>query len=272
MSSRVARERGDRGVRSAIPLLAEFLPDTFKREARAHRHTHNPMKNNQDTGQSHTRYRVGVDVGGTFTDVIAVDGEGAVTFVKTASTPRDQSIGVMNALSLLAERLGLERARAAVAHGAHHARHDGRHERPARAQGGPRGLLTTEGHRDVLEMREGLKPERYDLRLPRPDPLVPRHLRLGVKERVARTAASRFRSTRVVARPCGARAGEGEGALRRGVLSACLAGRPSIERRTREVLADALPGVYVSLSSQVLPQIKEYQRVSTTVVNAMSAR
>ena len=51
-----------------------------------------------------------MDVGGTFTDVIAVDGEGAVTFVKTASTPRDQSIGVMNALSLLAERLGLERA------------------------------------------------------------------------------------------------------------------------------------------------------------------
>ena len=134
--------------------------------------------------ESETRYRIGVDVGGTFTDVIAVDGGGRVTFVKAASTPQDQSIGVMNALSLLAERLGLELEELLsrterIMHGMTVATNALLERKGARV-----GLLTTEGHRDVLEMREGLKPERYDLRLPRPEPLVPRHLRLGVRERV----------------------------------------------------------------------------------------
>ena len=129
-------------------------------------------------------YRIGVDVGGTFTDVIAVDREGAVTFVKAASTPADQSVGVMNALMRLAERLDLDLGELLdrterIMHGMTVATNALLERKGARV-----GLLTTEGHRDVLEMREGLKPERYDLRLPRPEPLVPRYLRLGVRERV----------------------------------------------------------------------------------------
>ena len=213
------------------------------------------------------KFRIGVDVGGTFTDVIAVDGEGRVTFVKAASTPQDQSIGVMKALSLLAERLGLELGELLsrterIMHGMTVATNALLERKGARV-----GLLTTEGHRDVLEMREGLKPERYDLRLPRPEPLVPRHLRLGVRERIRADGSIEVPLDEVsLARAVRALA---KAKVRSVAVCYLHAWRDDVhERRTREMLADALPGVYVSLSSQVLPQIKEYQRVSTTVVNA----
>ena len=217
--------------------------------------------------ESQARYRIGVDIGGTFTDVIGVDHEGAVTFVKATSTPADQSIGVMNALALLARRLGLglgellprtER----IMHGMTVATNALLERKGARV-----GLLTTAGHRDVIEMREGLKPERYNLRLPRPEPLVPRHLRLGVRERI--------RADGAIETPLD------EASLAHAVRTLLRAKVESVavcylhawrddrhERRTAEVLKEALPGAYVCLSSQVLPQIKEYQRVSTTAVNA----
>ncbi len=225
------------------------------------------MKNMENNEDSRIRYRIGVDVGGTFTDVIAVDREGAVTFVKATSTPADQSLGVMNALTRLAERLDLDLGELLVRterimHGMTVATNALLERKGARV-----GLLTTEGHRDVLEMREGLKPERYDLRLPRPEPLVPRYLRLGVRERI--------RADGRVETPLD------EDSLGRAVRALVRAKVDSVavcylhawrddvhERRTREVLERALPGVYVCLSSEVLPQIKEYQRVSTTVVNA----
>ena len=213
------------------------------------------------------QYRIGVDIGGTFTDVIAVDRDGTLTFVKTASTPADQSLGVMHALRQLSERLGLELGgllsrTERIMHGMTVATNALLERKGARV-----GLLTTAGHRDVLEMREGLKPERYDLRLSRPEPLVPRYLRLGVRERI--------RADGRIETPLD------EVSLARAIRTLVRAKVDSVavcylhawrddahERRTREVLEAALPGVYVSLSSQVLPQIKEYQRVSTTVVNA----
>ena len=211
--------------------------------------------------------RIGVDVGGTFTDVIGIDFEGTATFVKAASTPEDQSVGVMNALSLLAERLRLDLGAMLsrtdrIMHGMTVATNALLERKGARV-----GLLTSAGHRDVLEMREGLKPERYDLRLPRPEPLVPRYLRLGVRERIRADGSietaldedSLGRAVRALVR------------AKVDSVAVCYlhAWRDDVhERRTREVLEQALPGVYVCLSSEVLPQIKEYQRVSTTVVNA----
>ena len=225
------------------------------------------MTNNKDMKDSQARFRIGVDVGGTFTDVIGVDHEGAVTFVKAASTPADQSIGVMNALSLLARRLGVELGELLprterIMHGMTVATNALLERKGARV-----GLLTTAGHRDVIEMREGLKPERYNLRLSRPEPLVPRYLRLGVRERI--------RADGAIETPLD------ETSLARAVRALVRARVESVavcylhawrddrhERRTAEVLKEALPGAYVCLSSEVLPQIKEYQRVSTTVVNA----
>ncbi len=114
-------------------------------------------------------YRIGIDVGGTFTDLVAIDSDGNVTLGKTPSTPEDQSIGVMDGLTRIAETLdqtlaqllaGTER----IVHGTTVATNALLERKGAKV-----GLLTTDGHRDVLEMREGLKPERYNLRLARPD-------------------------------------------------------------------------------------------------------
>src|SRR5262249_55750294 len=129
------------------------------------------------------------------------------------------------------------------------------------------GLLTTEGHRDVVEMREGLKDDRYNLRLPPPVQLVPRHLRLGVRERLradGRVETPLDRESLDVAIAA-------LQAARVEAVAVCYfhAWRdPEHERQTRAALARALPDAYVSLSSAVLPQIKEFERVSTTIVNA----
>jgi N-methylhydantoinase A len=212
-------------------------------------------------------YRIGVDVGGTFTDLAAVDREGRVVIAKCASTPRDPSEGLMEGLGLLASELeldlpGLLARTEAIVHGTTVATNALLEQKGARV-----GLLTTEGHRDVIEMREGLKDDRYNLRMPPPVPLVPRARRLGVRERM------RFDGT--VAIP-----------LRRGSLAAPLAKlardrvdsvavcylhayrNPKHEVETGRAVTRRLPQAYVSLSSEVLPQIKEYERVWTTVVNA----
>src|SRR5204863_8360423 len=135
-------------------------------------------------GRSADVYRIGVDVGGTFTDLVAVDDAGRVVLAKSASTPADPSVGVMEGLGLLAEELDLDVGALLgqterIVHGTTVATNALLERKGARV-----GLLTTEGHRDVIEMREGLKDDRYNLRMPAPDPLVPRALRLGVKERM----------------------------------------------------------------------------------------
>ena len=129
------------------------------------------------------------------------------------------------------------------------------------------GLLTTEGHRDVIEMREGLKEDRYNLRMPAPEPLVPRARRLGVRERLradgrVATALDRRSLQDAIARL----ERDNVEAVAVCFLHAYRDGRH--EQATRAMLVKALPGVYVTLSSEVLPQIKEYERVCTTVVNA----
>ena len=212
-------------------------------------------------------YVLGIDIGGTFTDLVAVDESGTVTFVKTASTPEDQSSGVLAGLDLMAEHLGIGLADLLartdrIVHGMTVATNALLERKGAKV-----ALLTTEGHRDVLEMREGLKPERYNLRLARPEPLVPRHLRLGVRQRlradggveVPLDPASLTEALEVCER-------EQVDAVAVCYLHAYR--DASHERATRDAITETLPDVYVSLSSDVLPQIKEYERVSTTVVNA----
>ena len=136
-------------------------------------------------------YTIGVDVGGTYTDLVASDESGRAVFAKSPSTPADQSLGVMAGLDELARRLGVTRAEMLaktdrLVHGTTVATNALLERKGAKV-----ALLTTEGHRDVLEMREGLKPDRYDLRSPPPEPLVPRERRLGVRvRRLAETVPS----------------------------------------------------------------------------------
>jgi N-methylhydantoinase A len=212
-------------------------------------------------------FRIGIDVGGTFTDLVAVDDAGRASLAKTPSTPEDPSEGVLQGLELLAESLGLERAallRSAerIVHGTTVATNALLEKKGAKT-----ALLTTEGHRDILEMREGLKEDRYNLRVPPPEPLVPRRLRLGVRERMRADGrveipldeASLERAIEILER-------EKVEAAAVGYLHSWR--DPSHERETRAALLRALPRLHVSLSSEVLPQIKEFERISTTVVNA----
>jgi N-methylhydantoinase A len=128
-------------------------------------------------------------------------------------------------------------------------------------------LLTTQGHRDVLEMREGLKPDRYDLRSPPPEPLVPRERRLGVRERLKAdgSVAVPLDAASLDAAIATVKA-SGANSVAVCFLHAYL--NPVHELAAIERLRAALPDIDISRSSDVLPQIKEYERVSTTVVNA----
>ena len=212
-------------------------------------------------------FRVGIDVGGTFTDLVAVDDSGRVALAKTASTPADQSVGVMDGLALLAEAVGRDLPQLLgetdrIVHGTTVATNALLERKGARV-----GMLTTEGHRDVVEMREGLKEDRYNLRMPPPVPLVPRALRLGVRERMrwdgrVQTKLDRASLDRAIARLRSA----GVDAVAVCYLHAYRDARH--ERATRIAVQRAMPDAYVALSSEVLAQIKEFERFGTTVVNA----
>ncbi|QWG14045.1 hydantoinase/oxoprolinase family protein [Bradyrhizobium sediminis] len=212
-------------------------------------------------------FTIGIDVGGTYTDLVAIDENGKTIFAKSPSTPADQSVGVMAGLEELARRLKLTRAAMLgqtdrIVHGTTVATNALLERKGARV-----ALLTTEGHRDVIEMREGLKGDRYDLRSPPPQPLVPRERRFGVKERL--------KANGEVAIPLSDRSlDEAIAAIRRsGATSVAVCFlhsylNPVHELAAVERLARELPDVSISRSSDVLPQIKEYERVSTTIVNA----
>ena len=212
-------------------------------------------------------FRIGVDVGGTYTDLVATDEAGRTVFAKSPSTPADQSIGVMAGLEELARRLNVTRAKMLAStdrlvHGTTVATNA-----LLERKGTKVALLTTAGHRDVIEMREGLKPDRYDLRSPPPEPLVPRERRFGVRERL--------RANGEVLIPLDAKSLDDAiaGIKQSGATSVAVCFlhsylNPVHELAAVERLAQALPGISISRSSDVLPQIKEYERVSTTIVNA----
>src|SRR5437868_7068169 len=212
-------------------------------------------------------YTIGVDVGGTYTDLVASDESGRTVFAKSPSTPADQSIGVMAGLDELAQRLGISCAQMLaktdrLVHGTTVATNSLLERKGAKV-----ALLTTEGHRDVLEMREGLKPDRYDLRSPPPEPLVPRERRLGVRERLkADGSAVVPLDTNSLDAAIGAVKTSGANSVAVCFLHSYL--NPAHELAAVERLRAALPDIDISRSSDVLPQIKEYERVSTTVVNA----
>jgi N-methylhydantoinase A len=212
-------------------------------------------------------FTIGIDVGGTYTDLVAIDETGKTVFAKSPSTPSDQSIGVMAGLEELARRLELTRAKMLAAtdrvvHGTTVATNALLERKGAKV-----ALLTTEGHRDVIEMREGLKGDRYDLRSPPPEPLVPRELRFGVRERLKPSGdIATALDHQSLGDAIAAIGRSGATSVAVCFLHSYL--NPDHEIAAVERLARELPGISVSRSSDVLPQIKEYERVSTTIVNA----
>jgi N-methylhydantoinase A len=199
--------------------------------------------------------RLGVDVGGTFTDLVALVDDRLVTG-KVPSTPKDQSEGVMRSL----EAAGVEEA-AAFAHGMTVATNALLERRGART-----ALVTTAGFRDVIEIGRQDRPALYALTERRPEALVPRELRLTVRERMGPDGELEpLDDDSVVEAVEALRAAEVE-AVAVCLLFAFL--HPEHERAVGEAIREALPEVHVSLSSEVLPEFREYERFSTAVADA----
>jgi N-methylhydantoinase A len=209
-------------------------------------------------------YHVGVDTGGTFTDFVALEvGTGALRALKVPSVPADPARAVAHGLERLRDRHAITPAQVerfifgtTVATNAILER-----------KGGRTALIATRGTRDVLEIQRQWRHRLFDLALRRPDPLVPRRWRLEADERVAADGAAVAPLTDAEARRVAAEVAElGVESVAVALLFSFLA--PAHERRIRESLARAAPGLHVSLSSDVCPEFREYERTCTTVMNA----
>src|SRR2546426_3286826 len=207
--------------------------------------------------------RVGIDIGGTFTDLVAADGKHSLWRIKVLTTPTDPSIGALEAVRRLLEKDAVDpRLVRVVIHAttlASNALLTGTIPKTA--------LVTTSGFRDVLEIGRQNRPELYNLQVERLPPLVPRRYRFEVQERITYDGRvleplDTSQTVRVARR------------IRRlGIeaIAVCLLhsyANPKHEKRVGEIFRRECPGAGLSLSSELLPEFREYERMSTTVVNA----
>jgi N-methylhydantoinase A len=210
-----------------------------------------------------SRYRVGIDIGGTFTDIVFLDAEGRLHTKKISSSVDDYARAIIRGLGEVFRERGLASVDVAeVLHGTTVASNAILELKGART-----GLITTKGFRDVLEIRRIRMPRLYDLTWEKPAPLVERYLRAEVDERVnARGEVQRPLDPAEVERVLDRLVGE-----RIEVLAVCLVhsyANPTHEEQIREIVARRAPGLLTSVSADVLPEIREYERTSTTVINA----
>ena len=212
-------------------------------------------------------YKIGIDVGGTFTDFVVAAETGQPRFFKTQTTPDDPSLGVMAGLqeAAFAYALSLEDFLGdtdLVIHGSTVATNT-----LVERKGATVGLITTDGFRDLLEMREGLKEDRYNLRMTPVEPLAARYLRVGIPERVRANGAVHC-PLDVAALEEQLDYLEREGAESLAVCFLFSYLNPDHERQAGEIIRRRFPDLYTSLSHEVIPQIKEFDRLSTTVINS----
>lgn len=216
-----------------------------------------------------TRRRVGIDIGGTFTDMFLVEPDGRSYIFKSPTTPGDPSEGLINVLRKAADHTGesledfLSQVETIV-HGTTIATNA-----VLTRQGAKTAFVTTEGFRDLLNMRRGIRSRQNDSKYAPPEPLVPRSRIAAIEERTdvngheitplneeqVREAAAAFRE-------------EGVEAVAVSYLWSFL--DPTHEKRTAEILQEELPDVFVTTSNETLPQIRVYERNSTTVLNAFT--
>jgi len=213
------------------------------------------------------RFRVGIDVGGTFTDFLVVDEAGKTELVKTLST-NPPTAGVFEGLGRVAAARGhsLEDFLARVTHVIHGTTITT--NAVLTGNGARTAFLATAGFRDLLQMRRGVKSgNQYDYLTPQPAPLIERRSVHEVPERVdARGQAVEpldEEAVRAIARILNE-----EGVEAVGVSLLWSFANPAHEQRVAELLREALPEAYVSLSSEVIPQLRVYERSSTTALNA----
>jgi len=213
-------------------------------------------------------YRIAIDIGGTFTDLVGASDAGQITEVKVPSNRDNPEVALDDGLAELARTLGFRGNRdllqetSLVIQGTTVAINA-----VLQASGAKTALLCTEGFRDTLAIRLGYKEERYVFDYASPPTLVPRHLRLPISERVDKNGeVAKPLSTEDVEHAAEVLRDQNVEAIAICFLWSFL--HPEHEERTAEIVKQAVPGAYVSLSSEVLPKIREYNRTSTTVLNA----
>jgi N-methylhydantoinase A len=208
------------------------------------------------------RFRAGVDIGGTFTDIVLLGDQGERYTKKVSSTVDDYARAITDGLSqLLAEIDGEAHGIAELLHGTTVASNAILEHKGAKT-----GLITTKGFRDVLEIRNLRMPRLYDMSWTKPPPLVPRRLRVEVDERVNAQGgidtpldeASVERAVRFLVE-------EGVEAIAVCLLHSYL--NPAHELRVKDIVSRLAPDVTLCVSAEVLPVINEYERSSTTVIN-----
>jgi N-methylhydantoinase A len=212
-------------------------------------------------------YKIGIDVGGTFTDFLLAFPDGTSQIYKVLSTPDDPSVATMAGLAEMAQDLGL--ATRDFLHQVETIVHGTTVTTNAvlTYTGAQTGLLTTEGVRDALEMRRGIREEQYNNRYQNAKPLVRRYLRRPVRERLdykgdevaplelddVKAAVSIFQAENVQA------------------VAVCFMNafaNPDHERRAADLVAELMPDAYLTVSSELIPSIRFYDRISTTVLNS----
>src|SRR6266545_3646793 len=208
-------------------------------------------------------FRVGVDIGGTFTDIVLLDAAGRIHTKKVSSSVDDYARAIVDGLGEVFRETGLAGGDfAEVLHGTTVASNAILELKGART-----GLITTKGFRDVLEIRRIRMPKLYDLAWEKPVTLVERYLRCEVDERVdargqIQTPLDPAEVERVLDRLL---------AEKVEALAVCLLNsyaNPAHEERIAEIVRARAPGLTLSVSAEVLPEIREYERTSTTVINA----
>lgn len=212
-------------------------------------------------------YRIGVDIGGTFTDLVLVDKEGAIQPFKVPSVRNNPAEGVLAAVAAAAEFVGcrvqeLLRDTELFVHGSTVATNT-----LLEGKGAKVGMLVTEGFRDALEFRRAIRENVWDHRAPYPTVLVPRYLRLPVGGRLEADGSVRIPFD-VEAVRTAAKVFAEEGVEAVAICFMHAYANPEHERAARAELQRLLPNVLVTLSSDVAPVVGEYERSMTTVVNA----
>ncbi|MFT7630908.1 MAG: N-methylhydantoinase A [Mariniblastus sp.] len=209
------------------------------------------------------RYRVGADIGGTFTDLIVVDSEtGEFKIGKTLTTPEDPSLAVEQALTSTLESFGV------ATHEIQNLIHGTTLVTNAMIErkGAKTALLATAGFRDSIEMGRETRYDLYDLMIENPKPLVPRHLRFDVPQRSLANGETYEPLDELYVEKLATELVE------RGIEAVAICflhsfTNPEHEQRARELIANVAPNLRVSISSDVIPEIREYERASTTIAN-----
>ena len=212
-------------------------------------------------------YRIGVDVGGTFTDFTIIDGSGNLTLWKEATNPAAPTRAIADGLEAVAKVLGksaeqLIAETSLFVHGTTIATN------ALIQRNGPKiGLLCTEGFRDILYLRDGFKPNRYDVHMEHPGTFVDRYLRVGIPGRITRDGSELAPLDEDAVRSA-ARMMKAEGVESVAVAFLWSIMNPAHEQRAREILQQELPKASLVCSVDVLPEIREWERTSAAVLSA----